>query len=102
MHPSDDPMRNKARGLLKKSLCTDDANAEGAETVAAAIEEAMFNMFEGSGPLYKQKYRNLNFNLMDKKNTSLRVAVLSRDIPPSCLLNITSEELANEELKKER
>lgn len=101
-HPTSDSMRNKVRALLQKALCTDKAGAPEAEMIAAAIEECMFKKFEGNGAPYKQKYRTLSFNLKDAKNTTLRENVLAKLLPPSKLIVMSSEELANDELKKTR
>lgn len=102
VHPTSDAMRNKVRMLLEKALCTDNAGAPGAEKISAAIEESMFKTFKSNGPPYKRKYRMLSFNLKDPKNIDLRKKVLAKLIPPSELINMTSEELANDELKRSR
>lgn len=101
-HPTGDKMRNKVRDLLIKALQTDQPGAKEAVIVAAAIEEAMFKKFEGNGGPYKTKYRALSFNLKDAKNGKLREAVLARELLPSVLVDMSSEQLANEELKKTR
>lgn len=100
-HPTDDPMRNKVRTLLVKALCTDDPDAKGAQVVASAIENAMYKKLS-SGVPYKNKARTLSFNLKDKKNKNLRESVLHRELPPSELIQMSSEDLANDELKKDR
>eukprot|EP00171_Calliarthron_tuberculosum_P008003 IDg8003t1 len=101
-HPTGDKMRNKVRELLMKALQTDKPGAKEAEMVAAAIEEAMFKKFEGNGAPYKTKYRALSFNLKDAKNDKLRETVLARELLPSVLVDMSSKQLANEELKKTR
>ena len=100
-HPSDDTMRNKVRNLLVKALRTDDPKAEGALEVAAAIEVAIHKNFSSGAP-YKNKARSLSFNLKDKKNKNLRDSVLQRELPPSKLVHMTNQELANDDLKKDR
>lgn len=105
-HPTGDKMRDKVRKLLKDALFMKEEEVvkaeEEAETVANAIEHAMFEKYEGNGASYKSKYRNISFNLKDKKNGKLRMAVLHRHIPPGELLDLSNEELANDELKKTR
>lgn len=101
-HPTKDRMRDKVRDLLAKALQTDKAPESDAVVVAAAIEEAMFKKFEGNGPPYKTKYRELSFNLKDPKNGKLRAAILARELVPSVLVEMSSGQLANEELKKTR
>ncbi len=100
-HPIDDPMRTKVRNLLCKALRTDNPKAEGAVEVAAAIEHAMFKNLEPGAP-YKNKARTLSFNLKDVKNKNLRESVLERELLPSRLVQMTSEELANDDLKRDR
>lgn len=99
-HPTGDKMRDKVRGLLAAALLSDDKDA--ALAVASAIEAAMHNKFSDNGGPYKNKYRALSFNLKDAKNQKLRDAVLQRRLAPSRLIEMTSEELANDELKATR
>lgn len=105
-HPTGDKMRDKVRKLLKDALYLKGEELvkreEEAEIVANAIEQAMFVKYKGNGDSYKSKYRNISFNLKDRKNGKLRMAVLHRHIPPGELLDLSNEELANEELKKTR
>lgn len=106
VHPSGEKMRDKVRSLLTDALFVEEEAApktrDDALVVGVAIENAMFGKFEGNGQPYKSKFRELSFNLKDKKNVKLRAAVLSRAIPPSVLLELSSEELANDDLKKVR
>lgn len=106
IHPTGDKMRDKVRKLLMDALYVKEEELVGteqeAQTVANAIEGAMFKKYDGNGAPYKSKYRNISFNLKDKKNSKLRMAVLRRHIPPSELLELSNEELANDELKKTR
>lgn len=105
-HPTGDRMRDKVRTLLTDALFRKDEKfveeRSEAEVVGSAIEAAMFKLFEGNGAPYKAKYRNISFNLKDKKNGNLRRAVLRRHIPPTELLEMSNESLANEELRKTR
>lgn len=104
-HPTKNTTRDKVRKLLHDALATDAPKSEKDEnifTVANAIEEHMFNMFSDVGRDYKTKYRNISFNLKDKKNGKLRSMLLDRLLSPEELLNMSSEQLANDELKKSR
>ncbi|CAN8061925.1 unnamed protein product [Agarophyton chilense] len=105
-HPTGDKMRDKVRILLSDALFNKDEHIvkskDQAQIVAYAIEHAMFVKFDGNGTSYKQKYRSLSFNLKDPKNGKLRSAVLLRDILPSELIDMSSTDLANDDLRKKR
>ncbi len=101
-HPTGDKMRDKVRDLLSKALEINAEDKSDCLTVAAAIENAMFKKFNGNGPPYKNKYRSISFNLKDAKNQKLRDSVLKRELPPSRLIEMSNQELANDELKKTR
>ena len=51
--------------------------------------------------LYIQKVRSLHFNLGDSKNPDLRARVLSNEISPSLLCELSSEELASDKMRTE-
>ncbi|PXF50158.1 Transcription elongation factor TFIIS [Gracilariopsis chorda] len=105
-HPTGDKMRDKVRSLLADALFKKDekhvSSKDDAQLVANAIEHAMFIKFDGNGQSYKQKYRSISFNLKDPKNGKLRSLVLTRQINPQELLDMSSTELANDELRKRR
>lgn len=103
-HPTGDKMRDKIRNLLCDSLFKTEEkileSRDDALIVANAIEQVMFDKIEGGGLAYKQKYRSLSFNFKDPKNSKLRGAVLKREISPDELIEMSSEELANDDLRK--
>lgn len=105
-HPTGDKMRDKVRKLLTDALFHADesyvSSKDDAAVVANAVEDAMFRKYEGCNGDYKSKYRNISFNLKDKKNGKLRMAVLGRHLMPSELLQLSNQELANDDLKKAR
>ncbi|CAG8574751.1 8449_t:CDS:2 [Paraglomus brasilianum] len=87
---------------------SDGEHLAKAEKLARNIEFAMFNNFATKNsngiPVtcdqpYKSKFRSLYTNLKDKKNSSLRLKVVKGDIFPEKLVNMSSEDLANPELK---
>jgi len=51
---------------------------------------------------YTQKIRTLIFNISDIKNFYLRYRILKGDLVPSQIINMTSADLANEDLKNKR
>ncbi|CAG8442770.1 6543_t:CDS:10 [Ambispora leptoticha] len=78
-----------------------------AEKLAVRIEKAMFDQFatkvkgvpaQCEQP-YKSKLRSLLTNLKDKKNDLLRMRIIKGEIPPEKLVLMSSEDLANPELK---
>jgi hypothetical protein len=75
------------------------------EAVGLAIEHALYSAFAtsepGYGAEYKNKFRNISFNLKDAKNSALRGRVLSGDLTPDQLVHLTNEELANQELREQ-
>lgn len=81
---------------------------EKAENLARAIENTMFDQLgdvkEGQkrrtcGEPYKSKFRSLLYNLKDKANETFQLRVVSNDLEPMELINMSSEDMANPELK---
>ncbi|CAG8437156.1 10661_t:CDS:10 [Ambispora gerdemannii] len=78
-----------------------------AEKLATRIEKAMFDQFATKvkgvpahcEQPYKSKLRSLLTNLKDKKNDLLRMRIINGEIPPEKLVLMSSEDLANPELK---
>lgn len=104
-HPTGDSKRDKVRKLLADALHREDeafVTRGEADIVANAIEEAMHAKFQGTGPDYRTKYRDLSFNFKDDKNGKLRRSVLNRRIALDKLLDMSHDQLANDDLKKTR
>ena len=105
-HPTGNKLRDKVRENLAKALTSDGegvvAAKEDALQTACAIEVKMWKKFGSTNDDYKAKFRTLNFNFKDKKNGNLRSAILKGNISPKHVVNMTSEELANDDLKKYR
>lgn len=82
-----------------------------AELVAADIENAMYEhlaephpKFPASKPQvcgekYKGKFRSLLHNLKDKANEIFQLQVMTGDLSPESLVNMSAEDMANPELK---
>ncbi|KAJ3069863.1 Transcription factor bye1 [Podochytrium sp. JEL0797] len=51
------------------------------------------------GDKYKSKFRSLQFNLKDKKNSTLRTRLLRGQLPPHSLVRLEANDLANDEIK---
>lgn len=72
------------------------------EDVAREIEESLFQMFRGVTREYKAKYRSISFNLRNPKNPDLRANVMKGNISGKKLCEMSPQEMASEELKRER
>ena len=73
------------------------------EALGLAIEHALYTAYatseHGYGSEYKNKFRSISFNLKDPKNSNLRNRVLEGSLLPEELVKLSSEELANQELR---
>lgn len=89
------------RQLLTQSLYREGENfvesEDDARCAASSIEEALFRKYGSTAAGYKDKYRTLNFNFKDLKNSALRERVLQGDVSGHDLVEMDSGQLANEE-----
>lgn len=73
------------------------------EILAGRIEECIYQEFRGNTDMkYRNRCRSRVSNLRDIKNPYLRFNVLRGDIAPERIAKMTAEEMASDELKKER
>ncbi|KAI8366092.1 transcription factor S-II, central domain-containing protein, partial [Radiomyces spectabilis] len=80
-----------------------------AEELAKSIEEAMYTKLADAvpgkpgrilcGERYKSKFRSLLYNLKDKANEIFQMRVVTGDLVPEELARMSSEDMANPELK---
>jgi len=68
--------------------------------LALDIEHAIQTAYQNDAGGYGEKFRSLKFNL--KKNQALLQEILNGELSPDLLVDMSSEEMANEELQKER
>ncbi|KDD71206.1 hypothetical protein H632_c5561p0, partial [Helicosporidium sp. ATCC 50920] len=68
------------------------------EELAAAVEQALHDLFGGVTRDYKGKFRSLHFNLKDPHNPELRASVLLGRLGPAQLVRLSPSELASREL----
>jgi len=68
--------------------------------MSAAIEKELGALYGSDSQQYIEKYRDLHFNM--KRNKDLCTEVLLGHIKPSRLVGMTSEELADKDLKEKR
>jgi len=101
-----DDVRLSCRSMLAKALRGEGELPEGTvkspEELAEFVEETIFKVNKSTNPKYKNQVRSRVFNLRDKKNPSLRENVLCGVIAPEKLAVMTSEEMASDEVKKQR
>jgi Transcription factor S-II (TFIIS), central domain/SPOC domain/PHD-finger len=83
----------------------ESTHPDKSEALGLAIEHALYTAFatpeHGYGAEYKSQFRSISFNLKDAKNSALRARVVSGDLPLDQLVQLTSEEMANQELKEQ-
>lgn len=100
----DDKVRNSCVTLIYNGLAVESIAAPS-EILSAAksVEEAVFVGERGSATTgYKNKIRSLFTNLKDPRNPNLRKKVVAGEIPGKRLYTMTPQELASDEIKKER
>lgn len=79
-----------------------EGTAKSPEDLAELIEETIFKINKSTTFKYKNQVRSRVFNLKDKKNPSLRENVLCGVIAPDKLAVMTSEEMASDDVKRQR
>jgi len=70
--------------------------------IAQEIEGALYMKYKEVSRDYKTKFRSLSFNLKNPKNPELRSSVMQGQISADHLVEMSPQEMASEELKKER
>ena len=120
--PSGDEVRSRCRDLLLNAI-KGDSTPEGieidkyvdislgwtvivvlfrCEDLATMLEEEIFSLYKQTSQKYKNQIRSRIFNLKDKRNPMLRSNFLLGMISPARLAGMTSEEMASDEMKKQR
>lgn len=95
-------VRTRCREMISTSLKTDKRPGCDFETLAAEIEEAIFQQFRETSLKYKNKIKSRVLNLRDKRNVELKLLIIDNAITPEKFAVMTSEEMACDELKKQR
>jgi len=104
---SGDEVRSRCRELLLTAIKGDGVMPEGVEEdrcddLATSLESEIFGIYKQTNQKYKNQVRSRVFNLKDKKNPALRQNLLLGLVTPERLAKMTSEEMANDEVKSER
>ena len=100
-----DSVRQKCREMLFKAIKGDGTPVEGGDNpqyLAQELEECIHNEFRNTNTKYMNKIRSRVSNLRDARNPNLRLKFLCRDISPRRLANMTSEDMASDEMKAMR
>lgn len=99
-----DPVRNKIRANLAAALqLALQEGAQGGDPVALGvqIENALHVSSVGVNAKYKNKFRQLHFNLKDAKNPDLRRKVVEGEIAADVLIILEPEDLASDAKRKD-
>jgi len=105
IQPTNDPVRDNCRKLLRQSLGIDkDKYSENlVALMAGRVEEAIFKLHNRRTDVkYKNKVRSRYANLKDARNPDLRNSVMEGMITPEALAEMKPEDMASNELKKLR
>eukprot|EP00088_Acartia_fossae_P007932 TRINITY_DN13733_c0_g1_i1.p1 TRINITY_DN13733_c0_g1~~TRINITY_DN13733_c0_g1_i1.p1 ORF type:complete len:295 (-),score=124.18 TRINITY_DN13733_c0_g1_i1:861-1709(-) len=102
-----DEVRSSCRKLLLNAIKGEGTLPEGCsdekcQDIATNLEAAIFAQYKQTSPKYKNQVRSRVFNLKDKKNPMLRMNLLCGILSAERLAKMTSEEMANDEIKKQR
>lgn len=99
-----DSKRDKVRVLLVAGLALvpeDERGGQEPGDVAAEVETAIFQKFGSTGAEYGAKVRSIQFNLKDASNPDLRRRVMTGEIDPQELVNLSPEEMASDEKRQQ-
>jgi len=103
---SGDEVRSRCRELLLNSIKGEDMpegiDQEKCDDLATMLEDEINKLHSNNQMKYKNQVRSRVFNLKDKKNPMLRTNFLLGIITPANLASMTSEEMANDEIRKQR
>jgi len=98
----EESIRQKVVEGLTQALGKQPEDILEAPDVAKDIEEELYKIFSGVEKQYKTKYRSLAFNLKNPKNPDLRAAVMNGATSATALCKMTAQDMASEDLKKQR
>ncbi|XP_072998076.1 transcription elongation factor TFIIS [Typha latifolia] len=88
-------VRQEIRDIL------DEVDACDPFRVAVTVESVLFEKLGSQTGTHKQKYRSIMFNLKDSNNPDFRRRVLLGHVLPENIVNMTPEEMASDERKRE-
>lgn len=100
-----DSVRLKCREMLCAAIKGDGVAVDGGgdpEYLAQMLEECIYKEFRNTDMKYKNRVRSRVSNLKDARNPNLRLNFLCGQVSPARLSNMTSEEMASDEMKNIR
>jgi len=100
-----DCVRQKSREMLCAAIKGDGTSVDGADDpkyLAQVLEECIHKECKIADKKYTNKIRSKIFNLRDVRNPQLRLNFLRGKISPQRMADMTSMEMASEELKAMR
>merc|ERR1719312_885802 len=104
---SGDEVRSRCRDLLLNAIkgegeLPEGTSEESCQDIATSLEEHIFAQFKQTNQKYKTQIRSRVFNLKDKKNPMLRMSLLIGMLSAEQLSKMTSDQMANDDIKKQR
>jgi len=100
VQPTRNKVRDSVRTSLKNALKPANPSEHPYEQLAYQVEDAMFAAW-GCQKRYRERARDLIFNLRDSKNPEINENLLSKVFTPEEFINFTAEELASHDRRKE-
>jgi len=98
----DKTVRTQCVNMIKNSLKSNEKPDFDAIHISKDIEEAIFQQFNDTNVKYRNKVKSRVMNLRDKRNPELMLLIMDGIIAPEKFANMTAEELACDELRKQR
>jgi len=100
MGQSGDPVRDKIQKLLFDSLGSNGGPFQ--ESLAVKIEQVMIKKYGSANTEYRNKYRDLVFNLRDKNNPEINIRLLGGHLSPEDFVTMHYSELASKDMQSKR
>ncbi|XP_046632895.1 transcription elongation factor S-II-like isoform X1 [Daphnia pulicaria] len=97
-----DSVRLKCREMLCAAIKGDGVAVDGGgdpEYLAQMLEECIYKECRNTDMKYKNRVRSRVSNLKDARNPNLRLNFLCGQVSPARLSNMTSEEMASDDMK---
>uniref|UniRef100_A0ABM4D8A7 Transcription elongation factor n=1 Tax=Hydra vulgaris TaxID=6087 RepID=A0ABM4D8A7_HYDVU len=98
----DAAVRSQCQQMIASSLKNENNPDYDPTNIAAAIENEIFMCFKDTNIKYRNKIKSKVMNLRDKRNPELCQLVIEGIITPERFAKMTAEEMASDEMKKER
>jgi len=100
MGQTGDKVRNKIQQLLFESLGPNGGAFQG--SLAVKIEQVMIKKYGGANTDYRNKFRDLVYNLRDKNNPELNIRLLGGHLSPEDFVTMHFTDLASKDMQAKR